>query len=103
MGGRGGVDVHLDRVQPLLDLAYPLGRVAGDLGRADLAAPDRRGESDGVVLPQRVVPEGVHRGPFLESRHRYLSPRPCGWLAASMPYQRVTRERWVRAGRAGVS
>lgn len=91
-GVRGGVDADLDRVEPVLDVPYALGRVPGDLGGADLAPPDRSGEPDGVVLPECVVPEGVHRGLFLESRHRYLSPRPCGWLAASMPYQPVTRE-----------
>jgi hypothetical protein len=66
--------VDLDRVEARLGLPHAPGRVPGDLGGGDLAPPEGLGQTDGVVLAQGVVPEDVHSGPFLESRHRYLSP-----------------------------
>ncbi|GAA1599871.1 hypothetical protein GCM10009731_61000 [Streptomyces globosus] len=69
--------MHLDRAEPGVDRAHALGRVAGGLGGADLAPPDRVGEAHGVVLAEGVVPEGVHTGPFVECRHRYPRPAAC--------------------------
>ncbi|BFO15035.1 hypothetical protein SHKM778_14230 [Streptomyces sp. KM77-8] len=93
---RRDVEVDLHRVQPGLHGPDARGGVTGGLGGADLAPPDRLGETDRVALAQGVVPEDVRPGPhlalFLGSRHRRLRPCTRGLVPAIIPYRRVTRE-----------
>lgn len=101
----GDVETHLDGVQLGVGVPGPGRRVAGDLGGAHLAPPDRRGETHRVQVAQGVVTEDVDPGPrrlaslalFLGCRHRRLRPARVNAGPAIMAYRRVTRERLTTA------